>query len=140
MYYKGRQMNRTPSETKMGLAIANAPTGPYVKHGENPVLDSGHGVCVWPHGSGVGCMVCNVGPQGDTLQYSDDGIHFQRIADAVPPKAPGPFRADRFRDGSGPGISWGVSMKNHPRWPYPVRFDCDLKCTEAAESSVPGDA
>ena len=42
MYYKGRQMNRKPNQTKMGLAIATAPTGPYVKHAENPVLDGGH--------------------------------------------------------------------------------------------------
>jgi predicted GH43/DUF377 family glycosyl hydrolase len=126
MYYKGRQRNHTPAETKMGLAIAKAPIGPYVKNGKNPVLDSGHEVCVWPHGGGVGCMVCNVGPQGNTLQYSDDGVHFQRITDAVPPKAPGPFRADKFMNGNGPGITWGISMKNHPRWPYLVRFDCEL--------------
>lgn len=140
MYYKGRQLNHTPGETKMGLAIASSPAGPYFKHRDNPVLDSGHEVCVWPHGQGVGCLVSNVGPQGATLQYSDDGIHFQRITDAVPPKAPGPFRADQFRDGNGPGITWGVSMKHHPRWPYLVRFDCDLGHTETAEPSTEGDA
>ena len=64
MYYKGRQMNRKPNETRMGLAIASEPTGPYIKHYENPVLDSGHEVCVWPHGNGVGCLVSKVGPQG----------------------------------------------------------------------------
>lgn len=140
MYYKGRQMNHTPRETKMGLAIAKSPTGPYIKHRDNPVLDSGHEVCVWPHGSGVGCMVCDVGPQGNTLQYSDDGIQFRRITDTVPPSAPGPFRADRFVDGPGPGIAWGVSMAHHPDWPYLVRFDCDLTQTQTAETSVPGDA
>ena len=85
MYYKGRQMNHSPGETKMGLAIAEAPMGPYEKHAGNPVLDSGHEVCVWPHGSGVGCLVCSVGPQGNTLQYSDDGVHFRKITDIVPP-------------------------------------------------------
>ena len=98
MYYKGRQMNRTPRETKMGLAIAHPLAGPYMKHAANPVLDSGHEVCVWPHGSGVGCMVSDTGPQGNTLQYSDDGVNFHKIADAVPPKAPGPFRGDRFEE------------------------------------------
>lgn len=127
MYYKGRQMNHTPRETKMGVAISESPSGPYERCRDNPVLDSGHEVCVWPHGRGVGCMVCNVGPQGNSLQYSDDGVHFQRIAAATPPKAPGPFRSDRFIDGSGPGISWGVSMKEHPAWPYLVRFECDLR-------------
>ena len=131
MYYKGRQMNRTPGETRMGLATSASPTGPYVKHAENPVLDSGHEVCVWPHAGGVGCMVSNVGPQGNTLQYSDDGVRFRKIVDTVPPAAPGPFRENGFEngcaDGAGPGVTWGVSMKLHPAWPYLVRFDCDLR-------------
>jgi hypothetical protein len=127
MYYKGRQMNHTPSETKMGLAIAQSPTGPYVKHPENPVLDSGHEVCAWPHGNGVGCMVCKAGPQGNTLQYSDDGVHFRKVTDAMPPRAPGPFRADAFVSGAGPGITWGASMEHRSSWPYLVRFDCDLR-------------
>lgn len=126
MYYKGRQMDRSPRETKMGLAVAASPQGPYVKDAENPVLDSGHEVCVWPHGPGVGCLVCNVGPQGNTLQYSDDGVHFHKVATLTPPKAPGPFRADGFVDGRGPGITWGISMETHPAWPYLVRFDCNL--------------
>ena len=126
MYYKGRQMNHTPGETKMGLAVAQVPTGPYIKHQDNPVIDSGHEVCVWPHGNGVGCMVCHVGPQGNTIQHSDDGLHFRKEWDAVPPSAPGPFRSDRFVDGVGPGVTWGISMKNHVAWPYLVRFDCDL--------------
>lgn len=126
MYYKGRQAGRTPGQTKMGLAIADSPTGPYEKHPANPVLDSGHEVCVWPHGSGVGCIVAPTGPQGSSLQYSEDGLHFRSIADCRPPKAPGPYRADDFRDGCGPGIRWGISMEHHPRWPYLVRFECDL--------------
>lgn len=133
MYYKGRQMNHTPGETKMGLAIAKAPMGPYEKHSENPVLDSGHEVCVWPHGRGVGCLVCSVGPQGNTLQYSDDGVHFRQTADTVPPMAPGPFRADGFVDGAGPGVTWGISMENHSAWPYLIRFDCNLRAKDVAE-------
>jgi beta-xylosidase len=127
MYYKGRQMNHTPRETKMGLAIADLPDGPFIKHPDNPVLNSGHEVCVWPHATGVGCMVCNVGPQGNSLQYSEDGIHFNKIRDTIPPKAPGPFREDMFEEGSAPGITWGIAMKDHPAWPYLVRFDCDLR-------------
>jgi len=127
MYYKGRQMSRTPGETQMGLAIADAPAGPYVKHTQNPVLDSGHEVCVWPHGTGVACMCCDVGPEGNTLLYSEDGVQFRVIADTVPPQAPGPFRADAFVDGEGPGLSWGVSMKRDRARPYLVRFDCDLR-------------
>ena len=60
MYYKGQQTNRSARETKMGLAIADTPTGPYVKNSSNPVLDRGHEVCVRPHGYGAGCLVRNV--------------------------------------------------------------------------------
>jgi hypothetical protein len=126
MYYKGRQQERSPRETKMGLAIAPTPLGPFVKEAGNPVLDSGHEICVWPHGHGVACLVCQVGPQGNTLQFSDDGRHFRKIADTVPPKAPGPFRADAFREGAGPGITWGIAMIQMPR-PHLVRFECDLR-------------
>jgi len=128
MYYKGRQMNRTPRETQMGLAIAEAPAGPYARHPENPVLDSGHEVCVWPHGAGVAALVCDVGPQGNSLQYSDDGLHFHKVADVAPPKAPGPFRADNFQPGAGPGIAWGLAMvASADGWPYLLRFDGDLR-------------
>lgn len=118
--------------TKMGLAVADTPTGPYLKCPANPVLGSGHEVCVWPHGHGVGCLVCRVGQQGNSLQYSDDGVHFQKIVDTVPPKAPGPFRADGFVDGQGPGVTWGISMEHGPERPYLVRFECDLRDTGTA--------
>jgi predicted GH43/DUF377 family glycosyl hydrolase len=126
MYYKGRQWDRSYRTTKMGLAVADSPLGPWQKHESNPVLNSGHEVCVWPHADGVGCLVSNTGPQANTLQYSLDGLHFQRIADTVPPKAPGPYREDNFVDGCGPGITWGLCMADHPEWPYLLRFDCDL--------------
>jgi hypothetical protein len=131
LYYKGRQMQRTPRQTRMGLAIADAPGGPYEKVSSDPILDSGHEVCVWPHGEGVGCLVSNVGPQGNTLQYSDDGLHFRRVADAEPPSAPGPYRADGFVDGRGPGITWGLCQQHRGPWPYLMRFDCDLSAPTA---------
>jgi len=134
LYYKGRQMQRTPAQTKMGLAIAEAPEGPYIKCDHNPVLDSGHEVCVWPHGAGLGCIVAPAGPQGGTLQYSDDGIHFRRCAEVEPPSAPGPFRADfgsHVRPGdAGPGITWGLCQRHRSAWPYLERFDCDLELRE----------
>jgi len=129
VYYKGRQWDRPPTETKMGLAIAKHPDGPFVKQPENPVLDSGHEVCVWPHAGGVAALVCDVGPQGNTLQFSEDGRQFTRVTETVPPMAPGPFRDDLSpRPGAGApdvGITWGVSMVDDD-WPYLVRFDTNL--------------
>ena len=108
LYYKGRQRGQAPNQTRMGLAIASRPEGPYTRHPGNPVLDSGHEVCVWPHGTGVGCIVAPCGPQGGTLQYSEDGLRFRRVRAIEPPRAPGPCREDRWQEGSAPGISWGL--------------------------------
>ena len=32
LYYTGRQLNKSPNETKMGLAISRFPEGPYKKY------------------------------------------------------------------------------------------------------------
>jgi guanyl-specific ribonuclease Sa len=130
LYYKGRQKGLGPSETKMGLAVAETPTGPFVKHELNPIIDSGHEVCVWPHGQGVAAIVSPVGPQGGTLQYSTDGLHFTAQSKIAPPQAPGPYREDHYHEGSGPGITWGLSHDGGSRdRPFLLRFDCDLRAT-----------
>jgi predicted GH43/DUF377 family glycosyl hydrolase len=130
MYYKGRQKGLSPAETKMGLAIADYPTGPYRKHAANPVLDSGHEICVWPHGNGTASIVAPVGPQGGTIQYAADGVHFVKQAEVVPPSAPGPYRVDAYADRPwGEGITWGLcqDVTTTPEWPCLLRFDCDLR-------------
>ena len=128
LYYKGRQLGKTPAETKMGLAIAERPDGPFRKFEGNPVIGSGHEVCVWPHGGGVASLMSPVGPEGNSMQYSDDGVVFRRAIDIEPPSAPGPYREDRFREGPGNGIRWGLcqDVRSRPSWPYLLRFDCDL--------------
>lgn len=123
MYYKGRQQDHSPGETKMGVAIAPKPTGPYHKHEASPVVPSGHEVCVWPQNGGVAALISPVGPQGSTLQYSEDGLHFQAVHKIKPPMAPGPYRPD-FDQPPRPGeLSWGISHKAQIDWPYLVRFD-----------------
>jgi len=135
MYYKGRQWDQSPRLTEMGLARADDPLGPWTKYKDNPILNSGHEVCVWPHGNGVGCLVSDTGPQGNTLQYSDDGIHFWKAADAVPPKAPGPYRQDDFQDGAGPGITWGLCIGSAGSdWPSLLRFDCNLTAPNSEDT------
>ena len=127
LYYKGRQRGLAPDRTRMGLAIASRPEGPYTRYQCNPVLDSGHEVCVWPHGPGLGCIVAPCGPQGSTLQYSDDGLRFRRVRTIEPPRAPGPCREDRWQEGNGPGISWGLCQNTATPWPCLLRFDTDLR-------------
>ena len=129
LYYKGRGRDLTPAQTKMGLAIAESPTGPYVKHSANPVVGSGHEVCVWPHREGVAALTAPTGPEGCTIQYSPDGVSFTVEAKVQPPLAPGPFRTDGYQDVPyGEGITWGISQRGSqsPR-PFLERFDCDLR-------------
>ncbi len=131
LYFKGRSLADGPAgprRTKMGVAIAENPSGPYIKYPGNPILDSGHEVLVWPHRRGVAALVSDTGPQARTIQYAADGLHFQKAGE-IPedfPKAPGAYRPDAFTDtGFGCGIRWGISMRFGPH-PYLVRFDTDM--------------
>jgi hypothetical protein len=128
LYYKGRQWDNTPANTKMGVAIAGRPEGPYVKHADNPVIAGGHEVLVWPQGTGVMAMI-NIGPPGirKTLQYADDGVAFRKVADlANVPHAPGAYRPEAFTDsGNGEMIRWGIQIGfKQGALPYLERFDC----------------
>jgi beta-xylosidase len=127
LYYKGRPWEHTPRETKMGVAVADAPTGPFVKQNDGrPVQDSGHEVLVWPYHGGIMSLVSNTGPNGRTLQFAPDGLHFEVIVRDLKnqPNAPGIFRRDLSDepDYDGP-VSWGISMM-HSRPPYLVRYTC----------------
>ncbi|MEQ1828329.1 MAG: family 43 glycosylhydrolase [Pirellula sp.] len=84
-YYKGRQWDKSPAETKLGLAIADKPEGPYVKHSGNPVVPGNHEVLVWPQGNGVAALIGTVGPKSITrsILYAQDGLHFSKTHDVV---------------------------------------------------------
>ena len=126
MYYKGRQWENTPGHTKMGVAVAKNPAGPYRRLNEGRfVQDSGHEVLVWPQGSGAMSLVSATGPRGRTLQYAADGLAFQVMAKlpARYPHAPGVFRPDLTDPATvGKGVRWGISMV-HGRDPYLVRYE-----------------
>jgi beta-xylosidase len=127
LYYKGRKKGFGAADTKTGLAVADQPTGPYAKHPLNPIIPSGHEVCVFPFGEGVAALVSPAGPQGNTLQYSTDGLTFKVMETIAPPSAPGPFRTDRYQEGFGPGITWGLCQHTLTDWPYLLRFECDIR-------------
>jgi predicted GH43/DUF377 family glycosyl hydrolase len=127
LYYKGRGRGKTPSQTVTCLAIANSAEGPYEKV-DQPVLDSGHEVCVWPHRDGVAALVSPTGPQGSSVHYSEDGIRFELRSHVSPPSAPGPFRVDGYQPGWGEGITWGLCHDNRSTdRPFLLRFDCNLR-------------
>jgi hypothetical protein len=114
-------MGLSPAQTKMGVAIAKHPLGPYVKHKENPVIKAGHEVLVWPEGKGITALI-SANPK--SIWHSEDGIRFKMVTPVNDrPNAPGAYRPDAFLDtGAGKGIEWGISMIHHKKWPYLVRF------------------
>lgn len=127
-YYKGRQLGKSPAETQMGLAIADHPQGPYVKHEANPVIPGNHEVLVWPQGTGVAAMIGTTGPKDitNTIQYAEDGIHFLKTHDVKNgPWAGGAYRPEAFtQSGTGDIPEWGVEIgKAKRKLPFIQRFD-----------------
>jgi hypothetical protein len=113
LYYKGRQWDCSWRDTKMGVAIATTPEGPYVKHPLNPVVKAGHEVMVWPLGEGVIALI-NTGPENlrKTLQYATDGIHFSTVYPVEKfPFAGGFYRPEAFTDSKEGGMpEWGIEI------------------------------
>jgi len=130
-YYKGRQQGKSPSETQMGLAVADKPQGPYVRHPENPVIPGNHEVLVWPQGTGVAAMIGKVGPAEITksILYAADGIHFSKTHDVIKgPIGGGAYRPEAFTDsGTGQIPEWGVGIRNGGRKRLPCIHRFDVK-------------
>lgn len=131
LYYKGRSRKygkQGPRHTKMGVAMADKPTGPYRKYEQNPIIKGGHEVMVWPYEKGVMTLLSSVGKEGKTLQYAKDGLHFKPVVAFGNdyPKAPGitkEFKALKKRD------LWGVSMRygTAETWPYLLKYQIKIK-------------
>ncbi len=128
LYYKSGYNHRDAG----GLAIAEHPTGPFVKHPLNPVLNSGHEVSLFPFRKGVAAMVIKAGNEHNTIQYAEDWVNF-KIASFVSmmPNAPAGFISDAFTNTKdGRGITWGLchSLWMGEKHNYSIldRFDCDL--------------
>jgi hypothetical protein len=142
LFYKGQPLRGSDVTwlvRAQGLAIADSPEGPFIKHELNPVINSGHETCVFPWGEGLAALATVDGPEKNTVQYAPDGISFRPVANiVVPPYAPGPYCPDIFEDkGDGMGIRWGIShiseveiVKTYRRMrtskSFLIRFDCDL--------------
>lgn len=131
LYYKGRQLGKSPAQTKMGVAIADQPGGPYVKHDSNPVIAGNHEVLVWPQGAGVAAMIGKTGPKDivNSILYSEDGTSFSKTHTvAKGPWAGGAYRPEAFtQSGNGERPKWGVEIgrvKGKKRGlPFIQRFD-----------------
>jgi hypothetical protein len=72
------------------------------------------------------------------LQYSEDGLRFRRVRAIEPPRAPGPYREDRWEEGNAPGISWGLCQNLAAPWPCVQRFDTDLRAPRVTGATSVG--
>ena len=130
LYYKGHAIGEQMfADSKIGVAVAGHPEGPYVKHPLNPVLNSGHEVWMWPYKGGVASIVDWAGPEKGTVQYSEDGVNFRVMTslEDIPP-AGGAYIADKFDDpDNGQGFTWGLCHYGRSDWNFLLRFECDLK-------------
>lgn len=129
LYYKGRQWGKSPRETKMGVAIANSPEGPYVKYKNNPVVRGGHEVLVWPQEKGVATMIGKEGTEDvrKSIMYAEDGVNFKKthnFTNKNVPHAPGAYRPEAYTDNSqGMIIKWGIHRVIKNGVEFLERFD-----------------
>jgi hypothetical protein len=124
MYYKGRcyiDGKKGPGRTKMGVAVAEHPEGPYQKH-EDPILDRSHEVLIWLKDGGVASLASI----SSSINFASDGINFSPIQQELTniPTAPGLYRP-HLEDGNPaeeiPG--WGISMKQAKGEAYLLRYE-----------------
>ena len=124
LYYKGRSIvhgKKGPGLTKMGVAIADQPEGPYKKHPE-PLIDKGHEVMVWNEKGGIASLAS----LSKSIHWANDGINFSPTQENLTdiPMAPGLYRP-HLEDGNTankiPG--WGIAMKGKKGVVYLVRYE-----------------
>ena len=133
VYYKG-EMGGNPKVRAQGLAIAEHPFGPFIKHPLNPVINSGHETALFPFRDGIAALVSRHGLEHNTIQYAPDGVNFEIAAiSSLFPIAPGAYVPDAFSsEGNGRGITWGlchfrnIGLEEGKSHSILARFDCDL--------------
>lgn len=137
VYYKGENLRVGGDPVNMvraqGVAIADTPEGPYVKHPMNPVTNSGHETFLFPYNEGIAAVLTFDGIEKNTIQYAEDGVNFEMKSHVhCPPIAAGPYSPDAFTDsGDANGVTWGLfhvecgDVKARCRC-HIARFDCDL--------------
>lgn len=120
-------------QVKWGVAIADSPTGPYIKSEFNPITNTGHEVMVWPYADGVAILQHQDGPEALSIQYSEDGVNFDIKGKVTGfPEAAGLYRAEKSDTNPHAGVTWGMGHKlkwdaGPKGWMYIYRFDKKTK-------------
>lgn len=116
LYFKGERMGERKTfggrEIKWGVAIADKLEGPYVKSPYNPITNSGHELCVWPHAGGIAALIITDGPERNTIQWSPDGINFEIKSHIKSgPPAAGLDQSVDFEAHPLEALKWGLTHK-----------------------------
>lgn len=137
LYYKGENLRIGGDDVNMvraqGVAIADSPEGPFVKHPMNPLTNSGHETFLYPYKEGIAAVLTFDGIEKNTIQYAEDGLNFEVMSHVhCPPMAAGVYSPDAFTDsGDANGVTWGLNhievgdVTCHCHC-HMLRFDCDL--------------
>ncbi|MBE0695976.1 MAG: family 43 glycosylhydrolase [Anaerolineaceae bacterium] len=130
LYYKGERMGEEMTfggrEINWGVAIADHPSGPYIKSPYNPVTNSGHEVCVWHYQGGIAALLTTDGPEKNTIQWAPDGINFEIMSVLKgAPEAIGLARCDDPSKGPLDDLRWGLCHRYDSswQWQYIRRFE-----------------
>ena len=124
LYYKGRSIihgKKGPGLTKMGVAVANNPEGPFKKH-DKPLIDKGHEVMIWNENGGIASLAS----LSKSIHWAKDGLNFYPIHENLIniPMAPGLYRPDLEGGNLEVGISgWGICMRASKGETYLLRFE-----------------
>jgi predicted small secreted protein len=124
LFYKGRSISdgkNGPKRTKMNVAYANQPNGPFKKH-DGYLLDKSHEVLIWNKNGGI----VSLASLSKTLNFSKDGEHFSVLQDSLVkiPMAPGLYRPHLENGNLEKEIpGWGISMIQKKGITYLVRFE-----------------
>ena len=142
LYYKGEQMGERTTfggrDIRWGVAVADDPQGPYLKSPLNPVTNSGHEVCVWPHRGGVAALLTTDGPEKNTIQFAPDGLNFEvRSVLRWAPPALGVVRSLDSEAAPTAALSWGLCHAYRDGWQHVRRFSFRSKKQHVAKGAEP---
>lgn len=124
LYYKGRSIihgKSGPHHTKMGVAFAYVPEGPFEKY-PSAILDKSHEVLIWSEVGGVASLASI----NKTISIASEGLNFRVAKENLVhiPKAPGLYRPhleDGHKVDTVPG--WGVAMKVKKGDSHLIRYE-----------------
>lgn len=124
LYYKGRSKihgKEGPKRTKMGVAYAKKPEGPFEKHPQ-PLIEKGHEVLIWNQNGGIASLAS----LSKSIHWANDGLNFSPVQENLAdiPMAPGLYRP-HLEDGNKaseiPG--WGIAMRQSHGEAHLLRYE-----------------